>query len=261
MNVLVMIILSLVYCRPFHDEAHSALKQPSPVVYDYEVVNIYPHDPEAFTQGLLFHDGYLYESTGRHGQSSLRKVRLETGEVVRQQDVGTDYFAEGLTVMGDQLYQITLSSGTGFIYDLETFAVNRTFSYSGDGWGLTNDGGRLIMSDGSADLRFLDPGTLRETGRLTVTENGQPVSRLNELELVEDAIFANVLFTDQIVIINPENGFVTGRIDLEGLLSPADRNPPVNVLNGIAYDAETGRLFVTGKLWRKLFEIKLLPRE
>ncbi|MEX0773746.1 MAG: glutaminyl-peptide cyclotransferase [Balneolales bacterium] len=256
-----MIIISFILFSQIFTGLGPTSIQSTPTWYDYEVVNIYPHDPGAFTQGLLFRDGYLYESTGRFGQSSLRKVCLETGEVVQQHDVGPEFFAEGLTDWKNQLFQITLNSGISFVYDLQTFEAERTFGYTGKGWGLTNDGSRLIMSDGTADLRFLDPETFREISRLTITENGQPVSKLNELEMVEGEIFANVYFTDHIVIINPENGHVTGRIDLEGLLPLADRRPQVNVLNGIAYDPDTGRLFVTGKLWPKLFEIRLIPRQ
>ncbi|MEX0779004.1 MAG: glutaminyl-peptide cyclotransferase [Balneolales bacterium] len=235
--------------------------QPQPVWYDYEVVETYPHDREAFTQGLIFHDKYLYESTGRFGSSSLRKVRLETGEVFQQHNVSDDYFAEGLAFWKGQLFQLTLDSGTGFIYDLHSFQEEQTFSYSGKGWGLTNNNSHFILSDGSSDLRFLDTETFQQTSRITVTEHGQPVDNLNELEMVEGRIFANVLFEDYIVIINPETGHVEGRVDLQGILSASDREPPVNVLNGIAYDAETGRLFVTGKLWPKLFEIRVIARE
>lgn len=226
--------------------------------YDYRIVNVYPHDPEAFTQGLIFRDGFLFESTGLHGRSSLRKVRPETGEVLRQHSIESQHFGEGLADSGNRLVQLTWRSNLGFIYDLETFALQGTFSYPGEGWGLARDENRLIMSDGTSSLRFLDPKTLRETGRLNVTEDNQSVPDLNELEVVKGEIFANVWQTDHIVIIDSQSGRVTGRIDLTGLLPPADRARPVDVdvLNGIAYDADRDRLFVTGKLWPKLFEIR-----
>jgi glutamine cyclotransferase len=228
--------------------------------YDYEVVNVYPHDRNAFTQGLIFRDGFLFESTGLNGRSSLRKVRLETGEVMQQRAIDPAHFAEGLTDFGNRLVQLTWQSNLGFVYDLPTFAVLRTFDYPGEGWGLTRDDARLIMSDGTATLRFLNPDTLRETGRVTVTDGPQPVEFLNELEMVRGELFANVWQTDRIVIVSPGTGRVTGRIDLTGLLPPADRVPPVDVLNGIAWDAERDRLFVTGKLWPRLFEIRLRRR-
>jgi glutamine cyclotransferase len=225
--------------------------------FGYEIVNVYPHDPGAFTQGLIFRDGFLFESTGLNGESSLRKVRLETGEVIQRLAIPPEHFAEGLTDLGTRLFQLTWQSNVGFVYDLSTFARQRTFEYAGEGWGLARDEGRLIMSDGTSSLRFLDPGTLRETGRLTVTDGLQPVANLNELEMVEGELFANVWQTDDVVIISLQTGSVTGRVDLGGLLRPAERMPPVDVLNGIAYDSERDRLFVTGKRWPRLFEIRL----
>ena len=221
------------------------------------VVNTYPHDRGAFTQGLVFRDGHLYESTGLNGRSSLRKVELETGKVLQQHDVDPAYFAEGLTDWNNRLIQITWQSQTGFVYDLETFKPQRTFTYAGEGWGLTHDGKRLIMSDGSATLRFLDPKTFSETGRLAVTYQGQPLAQLNELEMVKGELFANVWGTPHVVVIDLASGRVTGQIDFSQLLGVADRTPPVDVLNGIAWDARNERLFVTGKLWPKLFEVRL----
>ena len=232
---------------------------PAPL-WGYDVVNVYPHDPEAFTQGLIFRDGFLFESTGLNGQSSLRKVRLETGEVVQRVAIEPQYFAEGLTDFGNSLVQLTWQSNVGFVYDLSTFARQRTFEYPGEGWGLTRDGSRLIMSDGTSTLRFVDPRTLGETGRITVTDGDQPVESLNELEMVKGELFANVWQTDHIVIVSPQTGRVTGRVDLAGLFPAAKREPPVDVLNGIAYDAERDRLFVTGKMWPRLFEIRLQRR-
>jgi glutaminyl-peptide cyclotransferase len=226
-------------------------------VYGYEVVNVYPHDPDAFTQGLLFRDGVLYESTGLYGESTLRRVRLDTGEVLQERRLERRYFGEGLVDWNNRLIQLTWQENTAFVYDIETFAVIGRHSYRGEGWGLTHDGERLIMSDGSSELRFLAPDTFAETGRLRVTEDGRPVHYLNELAMVRGEIFANVWGSDHIFIIDPQTGAVTARVDLSDLLSPAERVPPVDVLNGIAYDAGGDRLFVTGKRWPKLFEIRL----
>ena len=227
--------------------------------YGFRVVTVFPHDPQAFTQGLLFRDGFLYESTGLAGKSELRKVRLETGEVVERRAVGAEHFAEGLADVGDRLFQLTWRSGIGFVYGLRDFEPQGTFRYAGEGWGLAGDGKRLVMSDGSATLRFLDPDSRRETGRLPVTEQGRPISNLNELEVVKGQILANVWQSDHIVIIEPADGRVVGRIDLTGLLPFEDR-PGVDVLNGIAWDRARDRLFVTGKWWPKLFEIQLVRR-
>ena len=227
--------------------------------YGFRVVTVFPHDPQAFTQGLLFRDGFLYESTGLAGKSELRKVRLETGEVVERRAVGAEHFAEGLADVGDRLFQLTWRSGIGFVYGLRDFEPQGTFRYAGEGWGLAGDGKRLVMSDGSATLRFFDPDSRRETGRLPVTEQGRPISNLNELEVVKGQILANVWQSDHIVIIEPADGRVVGRIDLTGLLPFEDR-PGVDVLNGIAWDRARDRLFVTGKWWPKLFEIQLVRR-
>jgi len=235
--------------------------QLSTPVDGYRVVNVYPHDPEAYTQGLLFRDGFLFESTGRTGQSTLRKVRLETGEVVQQRRVEPPHFAEGLAVWNGELLQLTWQSKVGFIYDLVSLSPRRTFAYSGEGWGLTHDQQGLVLSDGTADLRFFEPVTLRETRRVRVTDAGAPVAQLNELENVRGEIYANVWHTDRIVRVAPDSGRVIGWIDLAGLLSPTDRPAdPEAVLNGIAYDDARRRLFVTGKLWPRLFEIQLVPR-
>ena len=236
--------------------------QEAPVTrYRCEVVHVYPHDTSAFTQGLLFRKGFLFESTGLNSRSTLRKVRLETGEILDQRNLDSAYFAEGLADWGNHLVQLTLHSGIGFVYDLQTFALTQTFRYSGEGWGLTRHRDRLIMSDGTSTLRFLDPDTFVETGRISVTENGNPIANLNELEIVRGNLFANVWPTDDIVIIDPDTGIITGRLDLGGLLSSAECAHPVDVLNGIAYDAEGDRVFITGKLWPKLFEIRLKAEE
>jgi glutaminyl-peptide cyclotransferase len=231
---------------------------PAPV-RGYTVVRSYPHDRQAFTQGLIYQAGVLYEGTGLNGRSSIRKVRLETGEVLQVRALDPRYFGEGITIWKDQLIQLTWTSGVGFVYDSRTFEPRRTFTYTGEGWGLTHDGRRLIMSDGSETLRFLDPATLRETGRLVVRDAGRPVANLNELEFVKGEIFANVYQTHRLARIAPDTGRVTAWVDLQGLLSPGEA-AGVDVLNGIAYDAAKDRLFVTGKLWPRLFEIRIAAR-
>jgi glutaminyl-peptide cyclotransferase len=227
-------------------------------VYGYSVVNSFRHDPGAFTQGLIFRDGFLFESTGQNGQSSLRRVRLETGEVLQRYTVDGRYFAEGLTDWGNRLIQLTYTTKIGFVYDLSSFTLQKTFTYTGQGWGLTHDTRRLIMSDGTPALRFLDPETLRETGRITVKDGGTPIDNLNELELVKGEVYANVWMTDRIAIISPDSGRVTAWLDLTGIRGPI-RSSSEDVLNGIAYDATRDRLFVTGKYWSRLFEIRLVP--
>jgi glutaminyl-peptide cyclotransferase len=229
--------------------------------YGYEVVHTYPHDPQAYTQGLFYLNGVLYESTGLNGQSSIRKERLETGEILQRRDIPEQYFGEGIINWKDRLMEITWKSEVGFVYDLGSFALKNQFSYPGQGWGLTQDGKRIIMSDGTAELRFWEPETLREMGRVRVTADGVPVDQLNELEWVKGEVYANVYQTDRIARIDPSSGRVVGWIDLTGILTPADRVRQVDVLNGIAYDAATGRLFVTGKWWPKLFEIKLVKKQ
>ena len=229
-----------------------------PAKFSVTVVHTYPHDPNAYTQGLIYRDGVLYESTGIAGKSSLRKVALETGEVLQFKPVDSQYFAEGLTDWNGQLLQLTWQSHVGLVYDLKTFALQRTFSYTGEGWGLTHDGSRLILSDGTDRLRFLDPTTMKELGAVSVRDGNEPVLELNELEFVRGAVLANVWHTDRIARISPATGLVTAWIDLHGLL-PHYQLQGEAVLNGIAYDAAGDRLFVTGKLWPKLFEVRLVP--
>jgi glutaminyl-peptide cyclotransferase len=227
----------------------------------YRVVHTYPHDRNAFTQGLIFLDGHLYESTGEEGHSSLRMVDLETGRVLQNAPLAQKYFAEGLTSWGSTLVQLTWLSKVGFVYDRFSFRLLRTFNYSYEGWGLTQDGKNLIESDGSTTLRFLDPVTFKEVRRVEVTDHGAPVQDLNELEYVHGEVYANVWHTDRIARISPQTGRVIAWIDLAGLL-PANQHPgPEGVLNGIAYDAAHDRLFVTGKLWPLLFEIKVVPEK
>ncbi len=229
--------------------------------YGYTVVKAYPHDTGAFTEGLFWRDGFLYESTGLEGRSSIRKVTLETGVPEQERMIDSRYFGEGIIDWKGQLIELTWKDQVGFIYDIATFEKVGEFSYPGEGWALTRDDNRLIMSDGTAFLQFLDPETLTETGRIQVTDDGVPVDNLNELEWVKGEVFANIWQTDRIARIDPKTGHVTGWIDLSGLLSEADRAAGrVDVLNGVAYDAATDRLFVTGKLWPKLFEIRLTPK-
>lgn len=227
----------------------------------YQVVHAFPHDPGAFTQGLVYVDGHLYESTGRNGSSSLRMVDLPTGRVLQRHNLPLEYFGEGLTNWGDTLVQLTWKSGQAFVYDRFSFALQRTLPYSGEGWGLTQDGKSLVLSDGTSVLRFLDPRTLREVRRLSVVDDeGQPIMYLNELEYIRGQIYANVWQTDYILRISPRTGKVLGWIDLSGLVDKSQLTDPDAVLNGIAYDPRSNLLFVTGKLWPKLFQIRLLQR-
>ncbi|MFN9897061.1 MAG: glutaminyl-peptide cyclotransferase [Acidobacteriota bacterium] len=227
--------------------------------WTYQVVNTYPHDREAFTQGLEYRNGFLYEGTGLHGRSTLRKVKLETGIVLQKLSLPPQYFGEGISVVGDRVVQLTWQSETGFVWGLQDFKLQRQFTYRGEGWGLTTDGRHLYFSDGTDEIRVLDSQTLAETRRIRVRENGRPLKDLNELEWVEGEILANVWQTDRIVKINPLTGRVTGSIDLTGIL-PWPERAGADVLNGIAYDAAGKRLFVTGKLWPKLFHIRLVKK-
>jgi glutamine cyclotransferase len=228
--------------------------------YSYTIVNAWPHDPGAFTQGLIYLNGGFVESTGLNGRSSLRKVELTTGKVQQQTRLSDEYFGEGMTVLGNRVYQVTWRNQKGFVYDLATFAPIKEFTYTGEGWGLTTDGHLLILSDGTATLRFLDPETFQVTRSVEVTNNGQPMSQLNELEYIRGEIYANIWQTNSIVRINPATGNVTGVIDFTGLLPLQDRQPNTDVLNGIAYDDAQDRLFVTGKNWPKIFEVKLISK-
>ena len=223
----------------------------------FTVVRVFPHDTSAYTQGLAYRDGFLYEGTGRNGHSSLRKVRLETGEVLQRVDLGPEYFGEGITILGDKVFQLTWTSKTAFVYDVNDFHPLRKFSYSGEGWGLATNGRELFLSDGSAQIRVLDPESFQEMRRIEVHDRSAPVDQLNELEFVDGQIFANVWHTNRIARISPQTGDVVGWIDLTGLLSSVYRLEPEAVLNGIAYDPIRKRLFVTGKLWPSVFEITL----
>ena len=229
--------------------------------YTYRVVNFFPHDPEAFTQGLVFENGTLFEGMGLYGKSTLREVELETGVVLRSLSLASQYFGEGITIYKDQVVQLTWRSNTGFVYDKDSFELLQTFSYPTEGWGITHDGVRLIVSDGTSTLYFWDPVTFEEIGRIEVHDQDGRLIRLNELEYVGGEVFANVWYTDLIARINPDTGRVTGWIDLEGLLESEQGVASADILNGIAYDAQNDRLFVTGKRWPKLFEIELVAWE
>jgi glutamine cyclotransferase len=236
----------------------AANREGSAPIFGYRIVGAYPHDRRAFTQGLLWSDGELLEGTGLYGKSSLRRVDLRTGQVLQNRRLAKEYFGEGVTLLGRRIFQLTWRAGKGFVYDRDSFDLLETFTYQGEGWGLTTDGSRLIMSDGTDTLRFLDPESLSETGRLPVRDGAAPVTRLNELEYVRGEIYANVWMSDRIAVISPESGRVIRWIDLRGILSPIRRDKR-KVLNGIAFDPQKNRLFVTGKLWPRLFEIEITP--
>jgi len=254
-----LILWLLFLAATFSPAAGEPVSRPEVPVYGYRVLQAFPHDREAFTQGLVMADGVLYEGTGLNGRSSLRRVELESGAVLQRHTLPDRYFGEGVTVLGSRIFQLTWRSGLAFVYDRETLALRQTFTYPAEGWGLTTDGTHLIASDGTATLRFLEPDSLAEVRRLTVVDQAGPVTRLNELEYVEGRIYANVWQTDRVAIIDAQSGRVTGWLDLGGLLTLEERARPGDVLNGIAYDAPTGRLFVTGKLWPRLFQIELVP--
>jgi glutamine cyclotransferase len=233
----------------------------APPVYGYRVIRSYPHDRQAFTQGLVYEAGELYEGTGIRGQSSLRRVALETGTVRQARVLPEQYFGEGITTFGDRIIQLTWQSRIGFVYDKASFQLVRQFRYPTEGWGITHDGSRLILSDGTSNLYFLEPETFTEIARIEVHDDQGPVDRLNELEYVRGDVYANVWQTDRIARIDLLTGRIAAWIDLAGLLSAADRQQRVDVLNGIAYDAENDRLFVTGKWWPKLFEVQIVPHK
>ena len=244
----------------------AVLAVPGPVYsavpeYTGVVIKTYPHDPKAFTEGLLYSGGFLYESTGRAGQSFIRKVRLESGEVLQQRAIDPQYFGEGIVIWQDKLIELTWKNELGFIYDATSFDLKSDFHYPGEGWALTHDGHNLIMSDGTSDLRVLDPDTLKERNRIHVTCDGRPIRYINEIEWVKGEVLANIWLTNVIVRIDPATGKVVGLIDLTDIANAVVKNQGDNVLNGIAYDSAADRLFVTGKLWPKLLQIKLAPRQ
>lgn len=228
--------------------------------YSAVIVKTFPHDSNAFTEGLLYQDGFLYESTGRNGKSSIRKVALDTGAVVQQHDLDPKYFGEGIVTWKDRLIGLTYKTEIGFVYDLSSFNPISDFHYTGEGWGLTKDDTHLFMSDGTSELRILDPATENETGRIHVTCDGRLIKNINELEWIKGEIYANIWLTSVIVRINPKTGVVSGLIDVSNLLALASQYRAVDVANGIAYDAAGDRIFVTGKLWPSLYQITLSPR-
>jgi glutamine cyclotransferase len=227
------------------------------VRYGYEVIKSWPHDRAAFTQGLVFRNGSFIESTGLNGQSTLREVEIESGRVVKQVALAPMYFGEGVAVLGGHAYQVTWQNRKGFVYDVDTFQGQKEFAYEDEGWGLTTDGRALILSDGTARIRFIDPASLAVQRTITVTLEDKPLGALNELEFIKGEIFANVWQTDDVVRIDPATGNVRGVISFAGLLAPQDRRADTDVLNGIAYDEKEDRLFVTGKRWPKVFEVRL----
>jgi glutamine cyclotransferase len=228
-------------------------------VYTYEIINTFPHDRKAYTQGLVFQNGVLYEGTGLPGRSSLRKVELETGNVLQTHKLSAEFFGEGITIFADKIIQLTFQENVGFVYNKDTFELLRKFNYPTEGWGITHNDKHLIMSDGTPTLYFLDPETFEQVRSIKVYDRGVSVWGVNELEYVEGQIYANIWPAEQIAIISPQTGRVMSWINMKGLLTKQDRSQPVDVFNGIAYDKENGRLFVTGKFWPKLFEIKVIP--
>ncbi|MDJ0840960.1 MAG: glutaminyl-peptide cyclotransferase [Acidobacteriota bacterium] len=228
-----------------------------PVIYGHEILNKYPHDPKAFTQGLLYRDGFFYESTGLNGHSSVRKVKFDTGQIVKRHDLADEYFGEGLAFLNGKLYQLTYQKGKAFVYNAMNFNVESEFSYKGEGWGLTHDDTHLIMSNGTSVLTFRDPETFKIVRELKVREDGEPVEKLNELEYINGEIWANIWRSKRILRISPKSGHVTGRIDMRGLPPYNDRHGNEDYLNGIAYDQAAGRVFVTGKKYAYVYHIKV----
>jgi len=259
--VVLALALSCFQCQSTGSNSNSA-NNPTPAnapaqKYGYQITNIWPHDSNAFTQGLVLMDGKLLESTGEEGRSSLRRVELESGKVLKKVDVPEPYFAEGLALLNGKLYQLTWQHNIGFIYDAQTFDRVGQFNYTGEGWGLTTDGQSLILSDGTSSIRFIDPASFRVTRSINVTDQNRPVRELNELEYINGEIYANVWHDNRIATIDPQSGHVNSWIDLTGLMPEGELQDPEAVLNGIAYDQATDKLIVTGKLWPRVFEIKV----
>lgn len=243
-----------------NDDNNAGANPPAPAYLNYAVINMYPHDTTAFTQGLQYWDGFLYEGTGQEGASRLRKVDLESGKILREHKLPDDVFGEGITILNGKIYQLTWMNKTGFVYDLNDFKLLKRFNYQISGWGLTNDGKHLIVSDGSNYIYFWDPETFKEVKRISVQDQNGMRNNLNELEFIDGAIYANVWQTDEILKIDTATGYVTGKMDLSGILSKhagITLNDPDKVLNGIAWDSRTRRMFVTGKYWPKIFELQL----
>lgn len=259
------ILFSGVICTSIGCGGNANSRQPQtasiePKHYTYEVIASYPHLTTSYTQGLQFVGGVMWEGTGQHGESRLQRIDLTTGKADVVAELPEADFGEGITLLGDKIYQLTWTSNKAYVYDLKSGRRIKIFRYPGEGWGLTTDGERLYMTDGSARLSTIDPETFKRTQSVTVTYNGNPLQLLNELEWIEGKIWANVYTTDKIVIIEPTTGVVEGVIDLEGLLPKSEQTPSTDVLNGIAYDSVEKRIFVTGKNWSKLFEIKIIEQ-
>jgi glutaminyl-peptide cyclotransferase len=233
--------------------------KPIPFI-QYEIIDIFPHDSKSFTQGLVWKDGLLYEGTGLYGSSSLRKIDPETGRILKQIALKDNFFGEGITIFEDAIYQLTWKEQIGFIYDVETFRLLKTFSYEHEGWGITHNGECLIISDGSSILRFIDPSTMEEIRQIKVHENQKLIDQINELEYIQGRVFANIWQTDKIAIINPETGEILSWLDLTTIKDLLETNQKIDVLNGIAYDSNDDELFITGKFWPNLFKIKIIDR-
>jgi glutamine cyclotransferase len=258
---LFLLLIAAISCNGANNNTSnvSSVPAPNPPVasYGYQIVNIYPHDSNAFTQGLILVDGKLLESTGQEGSSSLRSVELATGKILKKVDVPSPYFAEGITVLNGKVYQLTWQHEQGFVYDAQTLEKVGHFDYEGEGWGLTTDGQSLILSDGSSRIKYLDATSFRVTRTISVVDGTKAIDQLNELEFVQGEIYANVWHANRIAVIDPQSGRVKAWIDLTGLMPEGERLDAEAVLNGIAYDQANGKLYVTGKLWPRLFEIKV----
>lgn len=253
LTVTLILVSSAIFLVSVSDNtAHSVAMH-----YTYSIVNVYPHDENAFTEGLVFENGFLYESTGLYGNSTLRRVELETGKILQLHALNNQFFGEGITIVGNRIIQLTWQSRRGFVYDKDNFDLLQEFSYDSEGWGITYDGNRLILSDGTSNLYFLDPVTFQKIGQVQVFDTA-PVTELNELEYIQGEVYANIWTEEKIAVINPQTGQVRAWIDLSGIQG-SESHDANSVLNGIAYDAKGDRLFVTGKMWPKLFEIRLVP--
>jgi len=256
---ILLLVAGIFYINLYARDPQSARSKTIPE-YTYLIVKRIPHDYQAYTQGLVFDHNYLYEGTGRHGQSSLRRVDPDNGAILAIHKLPAEFFGEGITIFNDKIYQLTWQEFTGFVYDRETFLVMEEFFYNTEGWGITHDGTYLIISDGTDLLYFLDPQTYEVVKTIEVRDNKEAVKNLNELEFINGEIFANILYSDRIARIEPQSGRVVGWIDLTGILAGEKIDYRIDVLNGIAYDSKNDRLFVTGKLWPKVFEIKLIKK-
>jgi len=261
--VFAILVFSVQICLSNTDNAKVNFTPTFAPIFYYEIIDVFPHDPQAFTQGLVWEDGLLYEGTGLYGASSLRKVELETGEILQQYRLPDIYFGEGITIFEDRIYQLTWKEQIGFIYDTDSFQLLKTYSYPHEGWGITHDEEYLIISDGSPVLHFVDPLTLKEIKQVKVHDQQTLVYRINELEYIKGKIFANIWQTDLIAIISPESGEVFAWVDLSDILENVHikANQPIDVLNGIAYDSLNERLFVTGKWWPVVFQIKITEKQ